>query len=90
MTDPLRRDAAALDEAMRTARERIAAGGTQATAAARDELTRLEKRYAVVRQQLHDLETRVDERAATIRNEAKTAVKDLKQDLDRFADGIRK
>lgn len=61
-------------------------------AAARDELRALEKRYAVVQQQLRDLgkkaEQKADERAATIRKETKTAVDGLRKDLDRLADRL--
>lgn len=56
--------------------------------AARDELTALEKRYAVVRGQLHDLEQKTDQRADTVRREAKTAADDLRKDLDRLADRL--
>jgi hypothetical protein len=89
---PLEREAAQLDAALRRARDRIDAGGAQVNAAARDELRALEKRYAVVQQQLRDLgkkaEQKADERAATIRKETKTAVDGLRKDLDRLADRL--
>jgi hypothetical protein len=77
---------------MRRARERIDAGGAQANAATRDELTALEKRYAVVRKQLrdfgNDVGKKVDERAATVRAQTKSAAEDLRKDLDRLADRL--
>jgi hypothetical protein len=89
---PLEHEAARLDAAMRRARERIDAGGAQVNAAARDELTALEKRYAVVRKQLRDLgkdvEKKADERAAALRSDAKSAAEGLRKDLDRLADRL--
>ncbi len=75
---------------MRKARERVEAGGAQVSTAARDELGTLEKRYAVVKRQLKDLEARVDQRAATVRKEAKAAAGDLKKDIDHLVDRLKK
>jgi hypothetical protein len=75
---------------MRRARERIEAGGEQVSHSARDELAALEKRYAIVKQQLSDLETQADQRAAKLRKETKAAVESLKKDLDHLVDGLKR
>ena len=54
------------------------------------ELANLQKRYDAVKAQLKELGDKADDKAASLRKEAKTAADDLKRDLDRFADRLRK
>jgi hypothetical protein len=85
---PLEREAARLDAAMRKARERMDAGGAKVDSAARDEWTALEKRYAVVRQQLRELGEKTDQRASKVGHETKEAAQKLREDLNHLVDRL--
>ena len=88
--DALQREAADLDAAVRKARERIEAGGVEVTAEARADWVKLEKRYAEVRRQLQELGGQASERASKVSDEAKGAVTDLRRDVDRLVDRLKK
>jgi DNA anti-recombination protein RmuC len=85
----LQSELASLDASLDELGKRIAATTDAAKSDLKQEFAAIEKRRDVIKSQLQQLADQADARAAKIRRETRTALKDLQHDMQKLADRLK-
>jgi predicted trehalose synthase len=80
---------ASLDASLDEIGKRIATTADAAKSELKEQLAAIEKRRDVIKAQLKQLADQADARAAKVRREARTALKDLQRDMQKLADRLK-
>jgi TolA-binding protein len=80
---------ASLDASLDDLGKRIATTADAAKSELKEQLAAIEKRRDVIKAQLKQLADQADARAAKVRSEARTALKDLQRDMQKLADRLK-
>jgi DNA anti-recombination protein RmuC len=85
----LQSELASLDTSLDELGKRIAATTDAAKSDLKQEFAAIEKRRDVIKSQLQQLADQADARAAKVRRETRTALKDLQRDMQKLADRLK-